>query len=52
MRLPRGELEQMGRRGRQWMARDFAAESVALRILAVYRWLIDGGEPPADIRLV
>lgn len=41
----------MGRRGREWIARDFAAESVARRMVAVYRWLIDGGEPPADIRL-
>ena len=44
-------LEQMGRKGREWMERDFGWSSIAHQMAAVYRWLIERGEPPACIRL-
>ena len=39
-------LHEMGRRGRAWMARDFAWDIIARRMELAYRWLLDGGEPP------
>ena len=51
MSLPRRELEAMGRKGRDWMQRDFAWDSIADRMGAAYSWLIKGGEPPASVRL-
>ena len=51
MSLPPGKLAEMGRRGRAWMARDFGWESVAQRMEAAYRWVLDGGEAPAWVRL-
>jgi glycosyltransferase involved in cell wall biosynthesis len=50
MRLPRDELQAMGRRGRAWMERDFAWDSVAERMEAAYRWIVEGGDPPAWVR--
>lgn len=45
------ELASMGRRGRAWMRRDFSWESIGCRMNRAYRWLVHGGEPPADIHL-
>lgn len=42
---------EMGRRGRDWMARDFTWERVATDMETVYRWIIDGGEVADCIRL-
>lgn len=44
------ELADMGARGRAWMARDFGWSGIASDMLAVYRWLADGGSPPQTIR--
>jgi glycosyltransferase involved in cell wall biosynthesis len=41
----------MGARGRAWMARDFGWDRVAGDMLAVYRWLKSGGEPPRTVRV-
>lgn len=44
-------LERMGRRGRDWMDRDFSWESVATRMERAYRWLAEPGIEPDSIRL-
>lgn len=51
MAVPAGHLAAMGARGRDWMIRDFSWRRVAQDMLAVYRWLIAGGAPPAAVRL-
>ena len=51
MATPRAGLEAMGTRGRAWMMRDFGWDRIALDMLAVYRWLRAGGEPPATVHL-
>lgn len=51
MSLPAEKLASMGREGRAWMERDFGWDSVARRMEAAYRWLIDGGERPACVRI-
>lgn len=50
-RLPRAELLRLGARGRAWMARDFSWDGAARQMAEVYRWLSQGGEPPASVRL-
>ena len=49
MRLPSAQLQNMGMRGREWMERDFAWNSVAARTEAAYRWALSGGVAPACI---
>ena len=49
--MPRSELLAMGERGRAWMARDFGWDRIAFDMLGVYRWLINGDERPASVRL-
>jgi hypothetical protein len=39
----------MGRRGREWMIRDFSWPAVAERMLAAYRWLLGTAARPPDI---
>ena len=51
MRLDPGALAQMGQHGRQWMISDFDWTSVAQQMAAAYRWVVDGGTPPACLRL-
>ncbi len=51
MSLPTEQLAEMGRHGRQWMARDYGWDSIAKRMEASYRWLLDGGERPEWIRI-
>ena len=50
MSLPAEQLTEMGAKGRAWMARDFGWESIARRMEAGYRWLIEGGAPPEWVR--
>lgn len=50
MCLPSDTRAAMGERGRQWMRRDYSWEAVAQRMDLAYRWLLDGGTPPAWIR--
>ena len=51
MSLPAEQLAEMGAKGRAWMTRDFGWESIARRMEAGYRWLIEGGAPPAWVRI-
>ena len=42
---------EMGARGRDWMMREFGWDSIAERMIAVYRWML-GAEPvPSDVQL-
>jgi glycosyltransferase involved in cell wall biosynthesis len=50
MALPREALEAMGKRGREWMARDFVWDRVARDMLDVYLWLARCAEPPPTMR--
>lgn len=51
MRLPSQELAAMGRRGRDWMARDFSWDAAARDMLAVYDWLAGRADRPSNVRL-
>lgn len=44
-------LTQMGLAGRDWMIRDFSWQRTGDQLSATYRWLIEGGSPPACVRL-
>lgn len=44
------QLGAMGARGREWMARDFAWDGIALQMEQAYAWMLGGGEQPACIR--
>jgi len=44
-------LIEMGRRGRQWMARDFSWETIGQAMAKFYRWLREGGPAPAYVRI-
>lgn len=46
MRLPETERRAMGVRGHAWMERDFGWASIAARMSAGYRWIVQGGECP------
>jgi len=50
MAMRREALQEMGAKGRAWMARDFSWDRVGRDMLDVYRWLAVGGEPPAAVR--
>jgi len=43
------ERHAMGARGRQLIATRFATKRNAAELMAVYRWLIEGGSMPASI---
>lgn len=51
MCFPRKHLHAMGVKGRVWMKQDFSWHTIAQKMEAGYRWLVDGGAPPACIRL-
>jgi glycosyltransferase involved in cell wall biosynthesis len=40
-------LAAMGRRGREWMAREFSWETVGIQMKATYQWILSGGERPS-----
>ncbi len=50
MRMGREAQRQMGHNGQRLTERDFCWSSVAEQLLQVYRWLLDGGTPPACVR--
>lgn len=50
MTLPVDELERMGTRGRDWMARDFSWRSIGVAMDAAYQWLMTGGAPPTFVQ--
>lgn len=39
-------LEEMGRRGKAWMERDYVWAGIGKKMLAAYEWLVNGGERP------
>lgn len=41
-----GELRGMGRRGAEMVRRHYAAPIIAAKMLALYRWILSGGEKP------
>lgn len=43
-------LREKGRRGRQWMEKEFSWERTGRMMLEVYHWLIGGGAPPAWVQ--
>lgn len=51
MQLPPDQLAAMGLRGRAWMERDFGWAAIGQKMDAAYRWLLDGGERPAWVRI-
>lgn len=44
-------LVAMGRRGRDWMARDFSWTSISTQMEAAYTWVVRGGAVPECVRL-
>lgn len=44
-------LEEMGRKGREWMMNDYSWQGVGQQFSTLYRWLVQGGDAPAFIRL-
>lgn len=51
MALPDSTRSEMGRRGREWIQRDFGWRPVVDKLEASYRWLLDGGPAPDWIML-
>lgn len=51
MQLPPAQLAAMGLRGRAWMERDYGWEAIGQKMDAAYRWLVNGGERPAWVRV-
>lgn len=50
MQLAGDERAAMGLRGRAWMERDYGWEAIGKNMHGVYRWLVDGGEAPPQVR--
>jgi poly(glycerol-phosphate) alpha-glucosyltransferase len=48
--LSRSQSRELGLRGRKLVEQDYTWESVAKRMIAVYRWILNGGSAPADVR--
>ena len=44
-------LMEMGRRGREWMVRDYSWERIGAQLSIAYRWLLEGGQVPPWVRL-
>lgn len=51
MSLSRGELKEMGARGREWMIADFSWPKIGAMMHETYEWLLHGGEAPAWVML-
>ncbi len=49
--LAEAERQAMGERGRELVARNYAWPVIAEQMIRVYHWLIEGGNPPACVRL-
>lgn len=45
------ELAKMGRRGWNWMQRDFSWDRIGGEMLAAYLWVLAGGDRPQTVRL-
>lgn len=44
------KLDAMGERGKAMAKANFAAEEVARKVMQLYSWLLDGGQPPAFVQ--
>ncbi len=51
MSLSLEDRQDMGARGRAWVAHDFAWDAMAQQMEGVYRWLSTDDEPPGCVRL-
>jgi glycosyltransferase involved in cell wall biosynthesis len=51
MSLSRDARRGMGERGRAWMERDFGWDGIGRQMADVYRWLVEGGDRPACVRV-
>ncbi len=51
MSTPRDTLTDMGRRGRNWMERDYGWEAVARRMERAYAWVLGAADRPVWVRL-
>jgi len=49
MSKPQSELQEMGKRGRAWIAAEFAPEEVAARMREVYLWATGRTERPGHV---
>ena len=49
MRMSGDERMGMGRRGRDWIERDFSWSSVANKMISAYSWLLHGGNRPSHV---
>ena len=49
--LPDTERRLMGRRGKDLVARSYTWPRIVEQMLSVYHWLLEGGTPPACVRL-
>ncbi len=49
MKLSDGERMEMGKRGRNWIERDFSWSSVATKMISAYSWLLHGGNRPNHV---
>jgi glycosyltransferase involved in cell wall biosynthesis len=45
------QLRARGRKGREWMKKDFSWESIGQKMFMTYKWLLEGGERPPWVRL-
>jgi glycosyltransferase involved in cell wall biosynthesis len=50
MNMPGTELQLMGRRGRDWMRRDFSWPAVAAQMISAYSWVNGKGDRPEFVR--
>ena len=50
-KLPSGVLPEMGRRGRDWMIRDFSWERIGADMARFYDWLVGDGDIPPFVRI-
>ena len=44
------QLRVRGRKGREWMKKDFSWESIGQKMFMTYKWLLEGGERPPWVR--
>lgn len=49
--LGRPALGAMGAAGRAWMQREFSWDRIARDFVQLYRWILEGGPPPASVRI-
>jgi glycosyltransferase involved in cell wall biosynthesis len=48
-KLPKAELQQMGRRGRKLVSRSYSWDRAAVELISVFEWLSGGGSQPTCV---